>query len=84
MRRRDPDLDPVGEDAGAAGHGRAVAAALADHGCGFAGDRRFVDRGHALDHLAVGGDQVAWLDQDKVADLELGGGDGSQRPAAPG
>ena len=58
--------------AGAAGDGRAVAAALADHRRRFAGDRRLVDRGDALDHLAVGRDQVAGLDQDEVADLRVG------------
>ena len=40
----------------------------------FAGDRRLVDRGHALDHFAVGGDHVAGLDQHDVADLEAGAG----------
>ena len=34
----------------AAGDGRAVAAGFADHRRDFAGDRRFVDRGDALDH----------------------------------
>ena len=56
---------------GAAGDRRAVAAALADHRRGFAGDRGFVDRGDALDHLAVGRDEVAGLDQHDVADLQL-------------
>ena len=69
-RRGDPDLDPVGEHLRAAGDGRAVAAGLADHRRGLAGDRRLVDRGDALDHLAVGRDEVARLDQDDVAGLE--------------
>ncbi len=36
-----PDNEPVGEHAGAAGHGAPVAAGLADHGGALAGDRRF-------------------------------------------
>ena len=50
----DAHADPVGEHLGAAGDGGAVAAGLADHRRGLAGDRRLVDRGDALDHLAVG------------------------------
>ena len=53
LRRGDPHLEPVRGHARAARHRRAVAAALADDRRGFAGDRRFVDRGHALDHVAV-------------------------------
>ncbi len=48
----------------------------------FANDRRrltgdggFVDRGHALDHLAVGRDDIAGFDQDDVVDPEFGRGD---------
>ena len=44
---------------------------FADDGGGFAGDRGLVDRGDALDHLAVAGDDVARLDQDEVAHLEV-------------
>ncbi len=57
LRRGDPHLEPVRGDARAAGDRRAVAAALADHRRRFAGDRRFVDRGDAFDHLAVARDQ---------------------------
>ena len=39
-------------------------------GARFAGDRRFVDRGDAFDHLAVGRDDVAGLDQHDVAGLQ--------------
>ena len=74
-RRGDAHLDPVGQHLRAAGHGRAVAAGLADDRRGLAGDRRLVDRGDALDHLAVGRDGVAGLDQDDVADLEARAGD---------
>ncbi len=71
MRSRKPwpgscvtrDLDPVGDDARARGHRRAVAARLADDGRALAGDRGLVDRGDALDDFAVGRDQVAGLDQ---------------------
>ena len=51
--------DLVGEHTGAAGDGRAVAARLADHRRGLAGDRRLVDDGDALDDVAVAGDHLA-------------------------
>ena len=54
----------------AAGHRRAVAAALADHRRGFAGDGRLVDRGDAFDDFAVAGYDVAGLDQHESPDLE--------------
>ena len=41
----------------------------------LAGDGGLVDRGDALDHLAVGGDDVAGLDQHDVADLQAGARD---------
>ena len=69
-RGGDAHHDPVGEHLRAAGDGRAVAAGFADHRGGFAGDRRLVDRGDALDHLAVGGDEVAGLDEHHVARAE--------------
>src|SRR6266478_3578299 len=50
-----------------------VAAALADDRGGFAGDRRFIDRGDALDDLAVARDQIARLDDHDIADLQLVG-----------
>ena len=56
----------------AAGNRRAVAARLADDGRRFAGNRRLVDRGHAFDHFAVRGNNVAGFDQHDVADLERG------------
>ena len=68
----DLDHEPVGEQPGAAGDGRAVAAGLADHGGGLAGDRRLVDRADALDDLSVGRDDLAGLDHDDVAALQLG------------
>ena len=69
-RRRDRHLDPVGDHRRAAGDRRAVAAALADDGRGFAGDRRFVDRGDAFDDVAVARDEIAGLDQHDIALLQ--------------
>ena len=46
---------------------------FADDRGGFAGDRRFVDGGDAGHHLAVRGDEVAGLDENDVADLEVEG-----------
>ena len=66
-RGGDPTTSQSESTPGAAGDRRAVAAALADHRRGLAGDRRLVDRGDALDDLAVGRDQVAGLDQHDVA-----------------
>ena len=75
--RGHPDLEPVGDHTGAAGDRRAVAAALADHGRRFAGDRALVDRSDALDHLAVRRDDVAGLDQHEVIQAS----DRGSRPA---
>ena len=63
----DADLDLVGEHARAAGDGAAVAAGFADDRRGFAGDGRFVHRRRAFDDLAVGGDELAGLDDDDIA-----------------
>ena len=68
--RRDADDDPVGEDSRAAGDGGAVAARLADHRRRLARDRRLVDARDALDHLAVGRDDLAGRDDDRVADAQ--------------
>ena len=76
----DPDDDPVREHLGAAGDRRAVAAGLADHRGRLAGDRRLVDRGDALDDLAVGGDEVAGLADDEVA---LGQREAATRSSVP-
>ena len=56
----------------AAGDGAAVAAALADHRRRLAGDRRLVDRGDALDDVAVAGDDLAGRDDHDVAAAQLG------------
>ena len=66
------DHEPVGEQPRAAGDAGAVAAGLADHRRRLAGDRRLVDRADTLDDLAVGGDDLARLDDHDVALLELG------------
>ena len=66
------DDEPVREQPRAAGDRRAVAAGLADHRRRLAGDRRLVDRADALDDLAVGGNDLARLDDDDVAALQLG------------
>ena len=63
----DAHHDAVGEDLGPAGDGRAVTARLADDRGRLAGDGRLVDRGDALDDLAVGGDEVVGLADDQVA-----------------
>ena len=81
---RDLDDDPVGEHPRAAGDRGAVAAGLADDRRGLAGDRRLVDRGDALDHGAVAGDDLARLDDHQVAAGELGrGARRRRRRAAP-
>ena len=54
----------------AAGDRAAVAAGLADHRRGLAGDRRLVDRGDALDDVAVAGDDLTGLDDDPVAEAQ--------------
>ena len=69
-RGGDADGDRVGEHAGTAGNAGAVAASLADHGCGFAGDGGFVHAGRTLHHFAVGGDIFSSVDNHEVALLE--------------
>ena len=55
----DADHELIREQARAAGHGRAVAAGLADDRRRLAGDGRLVHRADALDHVAVRGDHLA-------------------------
>ena len=62
----DPHDDLVGQHPGAAGDRRAVAARLADDRRRLAGDGRLVDRGDALDDLAVGRDHLAGRDDHDV------------------
>src|SRR5262249_9794575 len=53
----------------------AVAARLANDRRRFAGDRRLIDGGDALDHLAVAGDQLPGFDDHDIVLAQLGGGD---------
>ncbi len=76
----DAHADAVGEHLGAAGDRRAVAARLADDRRRLAGDGRLVDRGDALDDLAVAGDELAGLDQNHVALAQRRGGTCSSLP----
>ena len=76
----DLDLEPVGQDPRPADHGRAIAAALADDRGRLARDREFINLGHTLDHLAVGRDDVARLDQDHVAGVQGLAGHGLVEP----
>ena len=78
--RGDADLDPVRQHARAAGDRRAIAARLADDRRRLAGDRRLVDRGDALDDLAVGRDELARLDHHDVVFAQRGGGHGLGPP----
>ncbi len=80
--RGDANDEPVGEDARAARHRAAVAAALADDGRALAGDRALVDRRDALDDLAVARDDVARLDEDVIALAKLRGHHGLGRRVA--
>ena len=78
----DPDDDLVGQHPSAPGDGRPVAARLADHGRGLAGDGRLVDAGDAVDDLAVTGDELTGVDDAHVADVELGTGNCSSVPSS--
>ena len=72
--RGDADFDPVGEHSGAAGHRRPVAARFPDDGGGLAGDGRLIDRGHAIDDFAIGGNELAGRSQHQIARAQLGAG----------
>ena len=80
-RGGDADLDEVGEDRRSARDGRAIAARFPDHRRGFAGDRRFVDRGDAFDDFAVARDDLAGLDEHDVADAQIERVDAFDEPA---
>ena len=69
---RDPDHEPVGEDAGPAGDGAPVAARLPDDRGALTRDGALVDGRDADDGLAVARDELARLDEDDVALAELG------------
>ena len=76
----DPDLDLVGQHLGAAGHGAAVAAGLANHRRAFTGDHRFVHGRDAVDDLAVAGDQIAGFTEHDIAGAQRGAGTCSTLP----
>ena len=67
--------DAVRQHGGATGDRGAVAAGLADDGCGLAGDRRLVHRRNAFHDVAVTGDGLAGLDHHDVALLQQRRGD---------
>src|SRR5581483_9075149 len=69
---RDLDDDSVGQHARAARHRAAITTGLTDHRRRLAGDRRLVDAGDAVDHVAVARYRLARLDDDVVAEPELG------------
>ena len=79
LRRGDANLQLIRCDPRAAGYRRSVAAAFANDGRRFAGDCRLVDRGDALNDLAVARDQVAGLDQHHITGFECGGVDEIER-----
>ena len=79
LRRRDPDPDPIGNDQRAAGDGRTVAAAFANHRRGFARDGCLVHRRDPFDHVAVAGNELARGHQHNVAGLQRGGRNRVQR-----
>ena len=83
LRRRDLDPEPIRGDARAARDRRTVASRFTDNGRGFSGDGGFVNRGHALDYLAVARDVIAGFDQHDVARLELGRVDQIEAPPLP-
>ena len=68
--------EPVGQHARAAGHGREVAAGLAQHGRRLAGDGALVDRRDAFDDLAVGRNDVVRLHEHEVVAAQRAGFDG--------
>ena len=67
---RDADDDAIAQHARAAGDRAAVAAALANHGRGFAGDGRFIHAGDSFDDVAVGRNDVARFANDEIAFLQ--------------
>ena len=48
-----------------------AAAGLTNDGRRFAGNRRFVDRGHPFDDIAIAGDDVTGLDAHDIAHAEI-------------
>ena len=67
---RNLDDNAIRKHARAAGDAGTIAAGLANDRRRFAGDRRFVDRGHAFDNLAVAGNDMSGFDDDSIAGLQ--------------
>ncbi|MNL10623.1 hypothetical protein D3C87_1314300 [compost metagenome] len=65
---------PVRHQPCVAGNGRTVATGLANHRRRFTGNRRFVDRRDAFDHLTVTGDHLPRFDAHHIAFAQVGGG----------
>ena len=70
-RGGDLHLDPIGKNRGSSRHRRAVAAGLANDGSGLAGNRRLIDRSHALDDFAVAGNEIPSLDENDVSNPQI-------------
>ena len=70
---RDLDDDPVGKHPRASRHARAIAAGLSNDRRALAGDRALIDRGHAVDNLAIGRNHLAGLDRNEITGPQLGG-----------
>ena len=69
----DANQQPVRHQPCVAGDGRTVAAGFANDRCGFAGDRRFVDRRDAFDDFAVTGDHFPGSDAHHIPLAQAGG-----------
>ena len=65
--RRDAHDDAVGQHFRAAGHRRTIAAAFANDRRRLAGDRGFIDRSDALNHVAVAGNDFSGFDDNGIA-----------------
>src|SRR4030095_9278113 len=68
----DSDDDAVANDARAAGDGAVIATAFANDGRGFTGDGALVNARDALDHVAIGRNDVAGFAPDEVALVQVG------------
>ncbi len=81
---RDADLDPVRQDACAAGDCGSIAAGFANDGRRFPRDRGLVDGRDAVDNFTVRGDELSRPDEDDVVFPQLrSGNDLSRVPQCP-
>ncbi len=74
---------PVGEDPRPACDRAPVPPRLPDHGSTFARDRALIDGSDPLDHLPVGRDGIAGIDEECIPFLEFRGRDGFKRGPVP-